>query len=200
MASLTWPGYDRLIAKLGKMTNPDLGPLMLKFEGIIREDNREGNLNGFDKDGIPYPGVTYRPVPPGPVKTTRAQRNNVPADRRGIFAGMGPHPAGGNNNLTPAQYRLLGGPPLAPRGPHSRIITNLATDSDTKKVDGAWTAWGYWKEVVSTKGVYFLPYLFRGQGRYGRIPARDPRGVRPAGKQKAVAAAKTFLQELFRNG
>jgi hypothetical protein len=193
MATLEWAGYDRLIVRLGAIANPDAGPLMLEFERIILADNRDGALRGVDKNDVPYAPVTYRPKAPGPVKTTAVQRNNRPANRRGVFAGLGPSAAGENNNLTPAEYRLLGGPPLAPRGPHSRIVTNLAVDSNSAPVNGVWEAWGEWVEVASTTGKYFLPYLFEGKGRYGAIPARDPRGVRSAGRAKALAAAKTWL-------
>jgi hypothetical protein len=194
MADLRWSGYDRLIARLGAIAHPDANPLMLEFEKIITEDNRDGALRGVDRYDVPYIPVTYRPkVAPAP-KPTRRQRNNAPADRRGVFAGLGPHVAGTNNNLTSAEYRRLGGKPLDPRGPNSRIITNLGVGHDeAPSADGVWLAYGRWVDVVSTTGYAFLHDLFTGKGRFGSIPARDPRGVRKAGRAKALTAAKAWL-------
>jgi hypothetical protein len=193
MADLRWSGFDRLIARLGAIADPDANPLMLEWETIVREDNRDGALRGVDRYDVPYVPVTYRPKISPPAKATKRQRNYAPADRRGVFAGLGDHPAGTNNNLTPAEYRLLGGKPLDPRGPNSRIITNLVTDHTTRPVGGIWSVFGMWEEVVSTTGYAFLHDLFVGDGRYGKIPARDPRGVRKAGRAKALTAAKRWL-------
>jgi hypothetical protein len=195
MAKLEWVGFDRLIVRLGAIAHPDAGPLMLAFEDVIVEDNERGSLAGTDRYDVPYPAVTYRPIKSGPVKPAKRQVNN---DRRGVFAGMGPAAAGLNNNLSSYEYRRLGGPPLAPRGPASRIITNLVTDSDSTAVDGVWTAFGFWKEIVSTKGYHFMPDLWAGKGRYGAIPARDPRGVRSAGRAEALAAAKVWLANVVK--
>ena len=53
MATMTWSGFDRLIARLDRIAHPDANPLMLLWETIITEDNRAGVLAGTDKDGEP---------------------------------------------------------------------------------------------------------------------------------------------------
>src|SRR6202034_3051404 len=97
-----------------------------------------------------------------PARPTAAQRNTKNSRaRRGAFAGFGLHASGLHNNLTAAEYKLLGGPPLAPRGAFSRVITNFMTDW-AKLRDGLWQVTFWWEDVVSTKGVPFLRYHFEG--------------------------------------
>lgn len=193
MANFSWDGFGRLTARLAKLSEPDANPLMEEWERVIVEDNRRGVLAGQDKDGISMRPVTYRPrrVKGKRTAVTPAQRNNG----RGVFAGLGPASAGFNNNLTSAEYRKLSGPPLAPRGASSRVITNLFTGHSTRPVNGVWFATGAWAEVVSTKGVPFLPYHFNGQGRN---PIRDLRGVRPQGRVLAVIALQEWGQSLVK--
>jgi hypothetical protein len=191
-ATFTWAGFGQMMGRLQRLADPDPIPLLEEWEEVIRRDNKRGILAGQDKDGNPLRPVTYRPKGP-PKRATKRQRNNAGA--RGIFAGLGPSAAGLHNNLTSAEYRKLGGPPLAPRGPNSRVITNLATVHSTAPVNGQWFADGYWDEVVSTKGVAFLKYHFDGAGR---LPKRDLRGVRPQGKREALRAMQDWARSLLR--
>jgi hypothetical protein len=187
MAKLEWDGFGKLMAGLGKLGNPDASDLMVEWERIIVEDNRKGVLAGQDKDGTPMKPVTYRPK----GAPTKAKKSGP----RGIFAGHGPHAAGLHNNLTSAEYRKLSGPPLAPRGSSSRVITNLFTQHGRDPAGrNAWFAEGAWFEVVSTKGVQFLPFHFNGQGL---LPVRDLRGVRPWGRQRAVSALQVWAAKLL---
>ena len=195
-------GLERLKKRFSKIANANATPLMVTWCKIIDEDNRKGVLAGLDKDGNPMRAVTYRPVTKKPPKLTDAQRNNVARKkRRGKYAGFGANPAGVNNNLTPAEYRLLDGPPLAPRRAFSRVITNLLTRfGQTAK--GSWEAIGYWNEIVSRKGVKFLQYHFDGaplaRGK-GRLPKRDLRGLRPEARDKARKSARAWMLDIIRS-
>jgi hypothetical protein len=178
---------------------------------LIEEDNRLGILAGTDKDGVPMVPVTYRP------KTAPGMRVNIPprgkggkydreslkqfrrgekaGKKKGSFAGLGPHISGINNNLSTSEYRLLSGPPLAPRDQFSRVVTNLKT-TFTSPGHGAaqWAAIGAWDEVVNTKGMPFLFYHFNGIGQ----KRRDLRGVRPAGIAKAMDALRNWARLAIR--
>lgn len=185
-------------AKLTAFGNPDATPLMISWQLIIREDNRKGVLAGLDKDGNPMQPVTYRPkLAPGEKPTNirskaaaRLRNNQNPRRMHNLlFAGHGPWASGLHNNLSPAEYRKLTGPPLAPRGQFSRVITNLVTGWEPPQPGAKtkiWTAFGAWKDVVSVKGIAFLVFHFTGQrlGRHGPSIKRDLRGVRPDGRQR----------------
>lgn len=158
---------------------------------IIDDDNRKGVLAGTDMNGNPMAAVTYRPkLKPGqkPTKLTVEQRlGQSPKTARPKYVPI--EGSTRNNNLTSAQYRLLSGPALAPRGQFSRVITNLLTDfDDSQRESGVWEAYGYWDEVVSVKGVAFLKFHFDGEGQ----KQRDLRGVRPAGREEGRLAARAW--------
>lgn len=196
-------GLDRIRQRLRNVVNPDATDLMASWMKIIDDDNRRGVLAALDKDGNPMTPVTYRPKPGSKGRLTGAQRNNPKKGaRRGVFAGLGTHPAGTNNNLTSAEYRRLAGPPLAPRGAFSRVITNLRPRYG-RLTSGVWEAVGYWDEVVSRKGKRFLHYHFNGATGGGKkrnvvLPRRDLRGVRPPGLEKARKALKAWAIDLLR--
>jgi len=208
-------GLDHLKARLARLAIPDATDLMQTWMAIIKADNKRGVLAGLDKDGNPMRPVTYRPVG-APKKLTDAQRNTTNRRKRqGEFLGRGKAPAGTNNNLTSAEYRKLGGPPLAPRGAFSRVITNLLTGftwpGGSENVPpgiagGQWAAIGYWEGVVSVKGVPFLIFHFEGRtdtgrSRKGALPQRDLRGVRPEGRREAREAAREWaVSQIRQNG
>jgi hypothetical protein len=185
-------GFRRLI-------DPDCTPLMVHWEQVIDADNRKGVLQGLDKDGVPMAPVKYRPRPPGPRKPTKAQRGGQRANaKKGGFLGLG---ATAYGNLTSSEYRLLGGPPLAPRDQFSRVITNLKTGHGRE--GGNWYAMGYWDEVLDRKGHPFLHWHFHGASGGGKkrnvtLPKRDLRGVRPDGRAKALDALRNFARLLIR--
>jgi len=183
---------DRLGARLRALGHLDATPLMHTWMRIIEEDNRKGVLAGLDRCGLPMAPVKYRPKATPAQKPTKTQRNGVKANQKGPSAGFGPWASGLNNNLTSSEYRLLGGPPLAPRGKQSRVITNLETTYGPPggiPADGRWFAAGAWDQVVSRAGIPFLPFHFRGEGR---LPRRDLAGVRPDGVEKARAAMRAW--------
>jgi hypothetical protein len=195
-------GLDRLKLRLDRLgPDVDAGAIMVSWMRIIVEDNRRGVLAGLDKDGRAMEPVTYRPV--GKAKgTTPAQRNVANARlRKSSFAGFGPHAAGLHNNLTSGEYRRLAGPPLAPRGASSRVITNLLTGYQ-RTAAATWEAYGYWNEVVSRAGVPFLMAHFTGaetgRGHRLKLKRRDLRGVRPEGVAVARTAAVNWALDRIR--
>lgn len=201
--ALDLSGFDRLRDRLLNVVNPDAAPLMVSWMKTIHDDNRRGVLAGLDKDGRPMVPVTYRPRPTAQKRLTAAQRNNPrKGARTGAFAGLGAHPAGTNNNLTSAEYRRLAGPPLAPRGAFSRVITNLQLRFG--RIDSHhWEAVGYWDEVVSTQGLPFLHYHFDGATGGGRnrnvtLPKRDLRGVRQWGRDKVRRSLRAWMIDVIR--
>lgn len=197
-------GLGRLSDRLRMLVNPDCSPLMISWMKIVDDDNRRGVLAGTDKDGNPMAPVKYRPVPTLTIlKPTKAQKNtNDARKRRGAFAGFGPAAAGLHNNLSSAEYRRLDGPPLAPRGAFSRVITNLRLRFGRVSTM-AWEVVGYWDEVVNRAGRKFLHYHFDGatgggRGRNVTLPRRDLRGVRPEGRAKSRRALRSFFLDLLR--
>jgi hypothetical protein len=216
MAVLDTSGLEELIRKLRTLPKIDATPLMVSWMGVIEEDNRKGVLAGLDRFGMPMLPVTYRPKPPAPpqgYRVTKAYKKEPARElehlkhrhglrrnaRKGEFHGLGESIAGLNNNLTTQQYRLLGGPPLAPRDQFSRVITNFKTTFGGPYHGNSpnWYAEGAWDEVVSKKGVPFLRFHFEGIGQ----KRRDLRGVRPIGIAKAMVAlrnwARLTVRELF---
>ena len=200
-------GLDRLKSRMRQIQDPDATPLMATWMDIIAEDNRKGVLAGLDKDGNPMRPVTYRPKTPKPIKigskAAADLRNREKARARyGKFAGLGAHAAGANNNLTRKQYEQLDGPPLAPRRQFSRVVTNLRTAYE-KLSSHSWTAYGLWFEVVSVKGVPFLPAHFQGlgvgRGKRFKLPTRNLAGVRPEGRLKARRAAVAWMADQIRS-
>ncbi len=189
-------GLDRLIARANSLADPawlDAVPLMKNWMDIIERDNREGVLAGTDKDGGYMIATTYRPKGKV-VKPTATNKNNVKGRvKKGAFSGFGPATSGWNNNLTWWEYQRLDGPPLAPRGRFSRVITNLETDY-RQDSPTEWVAFGYWRDVVDRDGKPFLHYHFDGDG----LPRRDLRGVRPEGRERARKAAINWLRDQIR--
>lgn len=199
--TLDLSGLGRIQARLraiGKPSDTALSRLGIAWSKIIVGDNTRGVMAGLDKDGRPMEPVKYRPRPTLTIlKPTAAQRNTASRRARtGQFAGHGPAAAGLNNNLTPREYGRLAGPPLAPRGRFSRVITNLRTQFGRLSAT-AFQAIGYWDQVVSTKGVPFLLAHFEGRGR---LPKRDLRGVRPEGVAKARTALRAWAIDFIRRG
>lgn len=192
-------GLDRLIKHLQKVQNPNPTPLQITTMQIMEEDNRRGVLGGTDGTGAYMLAVTYRPkttVNKGKGRTANArQRNNVKGRvKSGVFSGFGPAAAGFHNNLTPAEYRKLNGPPLAPRRQFSRVITNYVLSPFTAN-RYRFGVVGTWLDVVNAKGKPFLKYLFDGTKD---MPARDLRGIRPEGVRKMRKAFVAWARDQIR--
>ena len=166
----------RAVAQIGKA---ELTPLLEQWEDVIVEDNRKGVLAGRDKDDQPMAPVTYR---------TGAVKTKVNARSGGKFGSVaGSFKGGSNGNLSPAQYRRLTGPPTAPRGEDSRVITNLVTRHGRR--GAIYFAEGKWDNVVDAHGKPFLAYMFK---------RRNLKGVRPWGRAKAKALALAFIRDLIK--
>lgn len=177
-----WPKHDRLMRRLQSLRTADFRPLFETWLDVIVEDNRAGVLSGLDKDGNRMVPVKYRT---GIARPTRFRSGSAMGANGGRFA-----------RRTPAgiDYRSLTGPPLAPRGANSRVITNLKRRPVRGKA-GEWTVACGWDGVISRRGVPFLSYHFHGAGR---LPRRDLRGVRPQGVRRCVAYLKAYTQDLLR--
>jgi hypothetical protein len=190
-------GLDRLRAQLERLANPDPTPLLIRWADLMDRDNRLGVLAGTDGAGQPMDPVTYRPAKPGSksVKLTVAQRlGQSPRKSRGKYSrsGSGAHT---NNNLTSAEYRLLDGPPLAPRKQFSRVITNYMQSFGMTGIN-RWEVVGAWVNVLSKKGVPFLRYHFDGEGQ----KRRDLRGIRPAGFLAIRETTRNWIISEIRRG
>ncbi len=169
-------GLDRLERAVKALGEISYTPLMATWEDILMQDNRRAAMAGLDGDGNKLQAVTYRP---DPMVGTRKPIKYAPL---------------ANNNLTSSHYRSLSGPPLAPRGMNSRIVTNYRTAS-AELSDGRWTAIGAWEDVLSVRGVSFLRYHFTGSGA---LPVRDLRGIRPNVRVEARRSLRDFLMQYMR--
>lgn len=169
MSKVNMVGLRKLVGQLERLGRPNPKPLLDRTIIVMAEDNRKGVLAGLDKDGRAMAPVTYRPKGRGRYATARQRNQGRARATVGVFGGYGPMAAGLNNNLTRREYERLGGPPLAPRRQHSRVITNyrLSTFVDSPLKFGVV---GMWFEVADVKGRKFLSRLFK---------KRDIRGVRP---------------------
>jgi hypothetical protein len=203
-------GLDKRISQLRSLARLDASRLMDRWEDLVVEDNRRGIMQGLDKDGVPLAPVTYRPVVKPAVRVSKSVKGESayqkhtryqfrlgqnPKLKQGEFHGRGAFISGINNNLSTAEYQLLGGPPLAPRDQFSRVITNLKT-TYTSPSHGArqWAVIAAWDEVVNRKGQRFLHYHFDGIGQ----KRRDLRGIRPAGVAKAREALRNWARLTIR--
>lgn len=175
-------GLEGLIDRLG---NLDLTDAMRKAQKIIEEGHVKGVLQGIQGNGAAMPPTRYR--------------NSVviakPKGIKGLFrvaSGSG-GTAAINNNLTTEQYRKLTGPPLAPRGRYSRVISNFVARYGFTGTE--WFVEAMIGDVISRKGVPFLLYHFGGEGR---LPRRDLRGIRPADREKLDKMVRDEILKLVR--
>ncbi|HMF38319.1 MAG TPA: hypothetical protein VKF17_16870 [Isosphaeraceae bacterium] len=203
-------GCERIQRRLAAIEHvmDHAGDLMEHWERLVEEGNRRGVLvDQTDKDGGSLLAVTYRPTAAQkraiyagtakPQKLTASQRlGQNPRLPRGAFYGIGDHQSGTNNNLTSSEYRRLTGPPLAPRGQFSRVITNFETSSFQIEEHGSWLVVGGWREVVSRTGYHFLPHLFDGDPP--QPGSRDLRGVRPKDIEKIRATILPWAKLIVR--
>jgi hypothetical protein len=177
-------GIDRILGQCQRFRAPDPKPLLTKWERRIKADNERGIMAGQDKDGEAMPAVTYRPKGDRGKWGRKEQKAHL---GRASHIGKGRVEETAGNNLTSAQYRKLAGPPLAPRGKLSRVITNLYTIQGFDSSRGVFYAVGAWADVISKKGVAFLIAHFTGAntGRFS-LKVRDLRGIRPAGQKECL--------------
>jgi hypothetical protein len=194
---------QEIVAYLDHLQNVDqhVPALLEGLSDDMIEGNRINRLSGLDKFDRPLEPCSYRNTP------VRPQRGARPAALYGtktVKHYLGPemqlgnilHAASpGNGNLTTAEYEKLTGPPLAPRGSRSRTIANFyAQWFSAPGGTNAWIVEGAWLNVISKKGVPFLPYHFAGDGR---LPQRDLQGVAPSTMVVMQARVDDWVQQLM---
>lgn len=185
MATVEWPGLPKLLKQLNNVANLDCMPLMERWAATIVEGNRAGVLSG--RDGFDRPMTPLRYRNGAGRKTSNRRVPNYGTTRHQATA------IGQNDNLTTTEYQKLTGPRLAPRGESSRVIKNLHTEIRHPEPN-RWEAVGAWFNVISARGVPFLPFHFSGTRR---LPRYDLRPVRPKDYEFCLNAAKAFLKAAF---
>lgn len=204
--------------------NDYIGYLMQSWGKVLVEDNRRGVLAGLDKNGyrvtptnyrtsMTQAGVdrpTYVKVVPNPFGAPDWKTNISGGHADGFKPGAGA-------NLSTRQYKQLSGPPLAPRGMASRIISNYTVAPVQGLNNHEWGVEGGWDDVVDKRGQPFLKYHFSGTGRNvggvylwspvfgpnsrpgrGRnLPQRDMRGLRDWGKKKAREHLNQWIRDIM---
>lgn len=206
-----------LIGVLHGLRNPDPSDLLEDWMEILDEDNRRGVLAGTDGEGDPLIPVTYRTGLAYANPKKRKQRavqhlskSGLPiasflpnqAGFKGIDVGGKASGIGMHGNLTTAEYKRLTGPPLAPRGDASRVITNYFQrhGEESEGIDGKrYFAEGAWVDIVSTKGVPFIMAHFDPTACPNPrvlLPRRDLRGLRPWGMDAAKKALRKWIRSV----
>lgn len=207
-----------------------VGPLLTAWAAVLIEDNRRGVMMGIDGQGQPIKPTKYRtsltqtaaggrtdkffdttgqafsfnPTTASASTFFGANFANISGGATGPLGGYKPGPSA---NLTTKEYKRLTGPPLAPRGPGSRVISNYTTEyitaPNTVGVEGGWD------DVVSKKGVEFLPFHFHGAtssraffaasigGDNHHLPRRDLVGLRQWGKTQARKELNAWVTQLM---
>lgn len=192
-------GLRRIEMKLDRLASLDSGDLVDltdTLESIIIEDNRQGVLEGLDRDDIAAPPLKYRTGSGSPTRT-RSSRSGAFGTTTKRFKGITAYEFRSsilpNNNLSAKMYKQLSGPRLAPRREASRTIANL------ERLDPIITSTSVevrcgWVDVVSAKGVPFLHAHFTGAGR---LPRYDLRGIRRRGMDRARKAVRDWVSWLL---
>jgi hypothetical protein len=185
-------GLGSIRQGLGLMRRADCLPLMVRWSEILVEGNRRGVLSGVDGHDRPMPPLKYRN---GAGKATKNRKR--PMFGKSLYEpmGSGPFAVGLHGNLTTSQYKQLTGPRLAPRGEASRVIKNLHAEA-RNPAKGRWEAVAAWLDVVSVKGVAFLPFHFDPQPG-SRLPQYDLRPVRAEDYRYCLNALRDFARQTF---
>jgi hypothetical protein len=186
--TLDFAPVARVRNALQKIADLDASPLATILEGVLREDNRRGVLAGLDGDGNPMTPTKYR-------------RSSVSANpgMTAAFGELGPGYArlavgDYGQSLSTKEYQNKSGPPLAPQGERSRVVSNYFTVHE--RSGDLYTVEGYWDNIFSKKGVPFLHAHFvglhatyfgaTGNGRHTvNLPRRDLVGLRAWGREEA---------------
>lgn len=218
-------GFDRsyrAMFRLETMTNY-VGPLINAWTDVLIEDNRRGVMQGLDGDGKPMAPTKYRHsiVQKGAGEAGDKFFNasgeaftNMETPSAFFFAnlsgamGVGSRP-GPSGNRSSREYRRASGPPLAPFGPGSRVISNYTVEPVIENGGNTIGVEGGWDDVVSTKGVEFLPFHFRGAtsskaffaksiaGDNFHLPRRNLVGLRRWGRIQARKELEAWIEWLL---
>lgn len=226
-------GFNRVFEMASRLETIELyvGPLLEAWRDVLIEDNRRGVMMGIDGDGIPLKPTKYRtsitqtsaggsfdkffdssgqafnfnPTTASSSTFFGANFANLSGGSTGPLGGYKPGPS---NNLTTKEYKRLTGPPLAPRGPGSRVISNYTVEAMPMGLNVVGVEGG-WDDVVSKKGVSFLPFHFQGFGSQNdlfassisgpnrNLPRRNLVGLRLWGKTQARKELNAWVKQLM---
>ena len=148
-----------IIVALDRLAHIDYTPLAETIKKILEEENAAAREAGLDFRGETFDSL-YRTVTKGRNKGQR-------------------------RSLRPAEMGRRGGegPPLAPRGAGSRVVTGFDVQI-LPLADGAILVRGNWPN--------FPELIFHVEGR-GHNPVRDPVGITPAAQERIRDAVDEFL-------
>ena len=202
--------FDRVFNALFRLeTVKDyVGPLLEAWANVLVEDNRRGVMMGVDGEGKRMTPTTYRKS----LRQTSAGEatdeffnaqgeafSNMEGAQEFYFANTSGQPGigfkpGPSGNMSSKEYRKATGPPLAPRGPASRVISNYTVEPLTSATGNTVGVEGGWDDVVSKKGFEFLPVHFNG-GK--NMPRRNLVGLRAWGKKQARLELNVWVKWLL---
>lgn len=188
--------------------NDFAGPLIEAWYEVLVEDNRRGVMQGQQGDGSPMKPTKYR------LSLTQSGAgqagdlffnasgqafDNFESGGQfnfGSLGGVGPgYKPSPSDSLDTRQYQQMTGPPLAPRGAASRVISNYRVNILTGKnrvgVEGGWD------DVLSKKGVPFLPAHFFGSQIKTRAPKRGVFATSLTGDAKAYNLTSLPVRNLI---
>lgn len=185
MSGATWEGFDELNALLDRLGQPPPEGMFEELEEVIQRDNERGILAGTDRNGNPMKPTKRQGLAQGHWAGTVLPDGRIV---RYYQSGQTPGPR------APADGGDGSGPPLAPKGKQSRVIKDLVTAHFENK-PGEWHVIGAWENVLSRKGVPFLPFHFRGEGK---LATRDIAGLRPEGLAEAKEVVAKWTQRVVR--
>lgn len=208
----SFDGVHAMTARLETL-NHYAGDLIGRWAAVLIEDNRRGVLAGLDWHDRPVIPTSYRRsfVQAGRDRPDRVQ--DVKGWAVNVSGGPGPgFKPGAGWDLTKREYREQSGPPLAPRGMASRIISNYTVAPIHHA--GQIGVEGGWDDVLNNRGDEFLPYHFdgtgmhrggayatwakrKGVGRGNNLPRRDMAGLRKWGKTQARKELREWMREIM---
>lgn len=208
----SFDGVHAITARLETL-NYFASDLVERWADVLAEDNRRGVLMGTDKDDRPVMPTSYRRSFTQSVRGRAGQVDEVKGRLVNFNSGVGPgFKPGAGWNLTTKEYQEQSGPPLAPFGEASRIISNYLI----KEVQNGVTIGveGGWDDVVNAKGVEFLPFHFagtgmhkggayatfakrKGVGRGKNLPRRNMAGLRAWGRAQSRKELREWIKSLM---
>lgn len=183
MATVTTTGLKALsqrLSKAGQALSLQSPAFRAASDAVVREldeINAAQRLAGLDKNGRPLAPVKYRPVKGAGGKSSKGVRRRKGSARSNY------------GNLSGSEYRKLSGPPLAPRGRASRVISNYFAEASIE--NGKWSVEAGWKDIKDADGKDFFP----GQGP--NQPNREIAALSPAALKRLQHVALEAIRKAF---